>query len=153
LGYKNGYVTVDNADWYVEVLLSQAANAGKKIDFPKLCSTYSRIMAEEAHFFDQMSVHALGRSVKHIFLLHETDVNALCIGDLVKRLRNQNWKIITADEAYTDEISSKEPSASVNLGQGRVFALAKEAGYQGPYFSKWNEEENIEAEFIKEKVW
>lgn len=152
-GYKNGYVTVDNGDWYMDDLLNKAVNDGKKVDNTKLCSTYKRIMAEEAEFYDNMSVKALGRSVKHVMLLHETDLNAICIGELVKELRSQRWKIISPEEAYKDPIADKEPSDLVKLNMGRVFALAEEKKYAGPYWSKWVEEKDMSAEFRRAQVW
>lgn len=152
-GYKNAYVTIDNGDWYMDHLFVKAVNAGKKFDKEKLCATYKGMMADEADFYDNMSVKALGRSVKHVFLLHETDLNALCIGDLVAELRARKWTIITPEESYTDPIALREPSNKVPLNQGRVHALAKERGYKGPYYSKWNEEEEIDREFEVQKVW
>ena len=95
----------------------------------------------------------IGRSVKHVLLLHETDLNAICIGEVVRGLRKKQWKIISPDEAYTDPIAQIEPVSTTILNQGRVHALAKQLGYGGPFFSKWNEEENIEKEFIRRKIW
>ncbi len=152
-GYKNGYVTVDTQDWYMDDLLAVAVAEGKKFNQERLCTTYKELMTEEAEFFDNMSVQALGRSVKHVLLLHETDLNAFCIGELVSELRAHDWKIISPDVAYMDPIADREPSASVPLNQGCVFALAKERGYKGPYWSRWNEEAEIEKEFIRRKIW
>ncbi len=152
-GYVNGYVTVDTQDWYMNELLVKGLDAGKKFHLTRLCETYRDMLVDEAIFFDNMSVKALGRSVKHTLLLHETDLNALCIGEVIRGLRGKGWKIISPDRAYEDAIAQTEPSSSTKLNQGRVYALAKEAGYKGPYFSKWNEEENIEKEFNRRKVW
>lgn len=152
-GYQNAYVTIDTQDWYANELLLQAIAQGKTWDAANLCQTYSRIITEEAAFYDDLSVRALGRSVKHMVLLHETDINALCIVDIVASLKAEGWNIISPDLAYTDPIADREPSPTVPLHMGRVFALAKEAGYQGSYWSKWNEESEIEAEFARRKVF
>ncbi len=151
--YMNGYVTVDTQDWYVNELLVQGLDSGKKFHLKRLCETYKDMMVDDAEFFDNMSVKALGRSVKHVMLLHETDLNALCIGEVVNGLRNKKWNIISPDVAYSDPIANIEPSSSTDLNQGRVFALAKEAGYKGPYFSKWSKESNIKKEFVHRKIW
>ncbi len=153
IGYMNGYVTVDSQDWFTNELLVQGFEAGKKFDQQKLCEAYKDMLVDDAEFFDGMSVKALGRSVKHVLLLHETDLNALCIGDVVRGLRKKQWKIISPVVAYTDPIAQTEPVSTTNLNQGRVHALAKQSGYEGPFFSKWNEEENIEKELIRRKIW
>ncbi len=111
------------------------------------------MMAAEAQFFDNMSVKALGRSVKHVMLLHETDLNAICLNALILELRNQKWTFISPDEAYRDSIATQEPLSSTKLNNGRVFALAEEAGYKGPYFGKYNEESEIEKELELHNVW
>lgn len=153
IGYINGYVTVDTQDWYMNELLVLGAEAGKKYHRQRLCDTYRDMIVEDAGFYDQMSVKALGRSVKHVLLLHETDINAICISDVVQGLRKKQWKIISPDEAYTDPIAQIEPLSTTPLNQGRVHSLAKQKGYKGPYFSPWNEEANIEKEFSRRQIW
>ena len=69
----------------------------------------------------------MGRSPAHVLLLHETDLNALFIVDLVAGLRAAGWTIITMDEAYRDPIARMEPD-TLHLGGGRVSALAAAAG-------------------------
>ena len=46
-----------------------------------------------------------------MLLLHETDLNALFIVDLVAGLRAAGWTIITMDEAYRDPIAQMEPAS------------------------------------------
>jgi peptidoglycan/xylan/chitin deacetylase (PgdA/CDA1 family) len=150
--YLNAYVTVDNADYYMDDLLRKAVAAGRKWDDEKLCGVYRDILKDDVAFHDELSVKTLGRSVKHVLLLHETDLNALCIGSVIQGLRDGGWTIITADEAFSDPISEREPN-TLFLGQGRVAALAKEKGYPGPLFSKWNEFEAIDGEFLRRGVF
>ncbi len=152
-GYLNAYVTVDNADWYMDDLLVKAVAAGKKYNVKKLCGAYKSIIGDEADFYDDISLKALGRSVKHVLLLHETDLNALCIGEVILELRRRGWNIISPDEAYADPIAMREPSVHVRLNQGRVVALAEERGYKGRIYSKWNERKDIEAAFKKRGAW
>ena len=62
-----------------------------------------------------------------MLLLHETDLNALFIADVVAALRADGWQIVTIDEAYRDPIAQIEPD-TLYLGGGRVAALAAAAG-------------------------
>ncbi len=152
LNYKNAYVTIDTADYYLDDLLLQAVAKKQKYDVHKLCAVYKDHMLDQAEFHDDLSAKALGRSVKHVILMHETDLNALCLSDLIKELRHRGWEIITVTEAFTDEIANREPN-TLFLGQGRVAALAKEKGYKGKLFSKWIEESDIEKEFERRGVF
>ncbi|MDO9183758.1 MAG: polysaccharide deacetylase family protein [Bacteriovorax sp.] len=153
IGYSNGYVTIDTEDWYVDEVLRQKVTAGKKYDEKLLCRTYARMMADDGDFFDKISVEALGRSVKHVILLHETDLNAICLSFLIKEYKNRGWTFISPDVAYKDPIASFEPLSSTKLNEGRVFALAKEKGYAGPEQKTWGKEIEIEQELEKLHVW
>lgn len=152
-GYTNGYVTVDTQDWYVDEVLRQKVAAGKKYDQAKLCKTYADMMSDEAELSDKISIGAIGRSVKQVILLHETDLNALCLADLIQNLKTKKWVFGSPDVAYQDPIAMLEPLPKTPLNNGRVYALAKEAGYKGPYFSKWVEETAIEKELESKQVW
>lgn len=152
-GYTNGYVTIDTEDWYVDEVLRQKVAAGKKYDQLKLCQAYSRMLTDNGSLFDEMAAKALGRSVKHVILLHETDLNALCLSTVIQAFKKEGWVFVSPDEAYRDPLSKQEPKSSSKLNNGRVFALAKEAGYKGPYFTRWIEETEIEKELENQKVW
>lgn len=153
IGYINGYVTVDTEDWYMNEILVKGIDAGKQFHLKRLCRTYRDMMLDSAKFYDNMSMKALGRSVSHVMLLHETDINALCIGEVIKGLRENGWKIVSPDVSYSDPIAKQEPSSSTELNQGRVYALAKDAGYKGSYSPKWRKTERIDKEFLRRKVW
>lgn len=152
-GYTNGYVTVDTEDWYVDELLRQKVVAGEKFNESRLCKTYSSMLVDEAKFFDEMSVNVLHRSVKHVILLHETDLNAICLMTIIDSFKKAKWDFISPDEAYSDPVALQEPKSTSKLNNGRIFALAKDAGYAGPYFFKWIEETAIQKELIRQKVW
>jgi len=126
-GLLNGYVTVDNFDWAIDNLARQAMEQRKTIDLTNLGALYVETIVDTAEFNDRIARETLGRSPAHVLLLHETDLNALFIVDLVAGLRAAGWTIITMDEAYRDPIAAVEPD-TVYLGGGRIAALANVAG-------------------------
>jgi hypothetical protein len=131
----NGYATVDGADWNMEALTTAAVKAGKRIDMAALRDLYVETMVEAADYNDALARRTLGRSPAHVIVLHETDLAALFITDLVAGLRKAGWKIVTADEAYADplgEIMPDVPSAQGTLTE----ALAWEKGLPAP---RWYE--------------
>ena len=126
-GLLNGYVTVDNFDWAIDDLARKAVEAGTEIDRAALGKLYVETIVQTADFNDRIARETLGRSPAHVLLLHETDLNALFIVDLVAGLRAAGWTIVTMDEAYRDPIARMEPE-TLYLGGGRVAALANVAG-------------------------
>ena len=126
-GLLNAYVTVDNFDWAIDDLARGAVEAGRTIDREALGKLYVETIVDTAEFNDRNARETLGRSPAHVLLLHETDLNALFIVDLVAGLRAAGWAVITMDEAYADPIARMEPD-TLYLGGGRVAALANVAG-------------------------
>lgn len=106
---------------------------------------------ESIQFYNNIALKNLGRSPKHVLLLHENDLAALFIDDLVKHLRTNGWKIITPEEAYTDPIAQIIPDVLLN-GQGRVAAIAKEKGYIGPFVQDAEDEEFLDKQFVTLKI-
>ncbi len=122
-GLLNAYITIDNYDWHIDRLASQAAKQGKTMDMDALRALYVETMVDTANFYNNIAMQSSGRSPAHMLLLHETDIAALFIDDLVRGLVADGWAIITMDEAYADPIARTEPDTWF-LGSGRVAAMA-----------------------------
>jgi peptidoglycan/xylan/chitin deacetylase (PgdA/CDA1 family) len=130
-GLQNGYVTVDASDWHMEQLAIDAKKAGKAIDMDALRDLYVESHVEAAEYYDGLARQTLGRSPAHVLLLHETDLAALFIDDLVAALRRAGWDIVTADAAFADPINAAMPD--VPSAQGTLTeALAWEKGLPAP---------------------
>lgn len=108
-GLKVAWVTADGSDWNMERLTTDAKKAGKPIDEAALRDLYVETMVQAADLSDQVMRRTIGRSPAHVMLLHETDLAARYIGDLVTALRNDGWEIITADQAYADPVYQPYP--------------------------------------------
>lgn len=127
LGYKDGYVTIDNFDWYISSLLTKAAEEKKTIDYDKARKLYVDMLYESIEFYDAIAKKTLGRSPQHVMLLHENDAAALFVGDLIAHLRSKGWKIISPQQAYQDPIARNFPNIAFHK-QGRVAAIANSKG-------------------------
>ena len=145
-GLANGYVTVDASDWHTEQAAIDAKAAGQAIDMAALHALYIERQVDAAEYYDGLAREALGRSPAHVLLLHETDLAALWIHDLVAALRARGWTIVTADEAFADPISHLHPD--VPSAQGTLTeALEWERGLPAPRWYNGNDMQVAEAEF------
>ncbi len=140
LGLSNGYVTVDNYDWFINGELIKALRSGKKVDFDRLRKVYLEHVVNSVLFYDSIGVAVLGRSPRHVLLLHENDLAALYLGDLLKILRDKGWSFVSPAEAYSDEIASVVPDVLFN-GQGRVGAIAYSKGIPARQLVQASEDE------------
>ena len=145
-GLFNGYATVDGLDWKFESLAADALKAGKPVDRTALRKLYVETHVGAANFFDGLAVKTLGRSPAHVMLLHETDMAAFYIGDLVGALRADGWTIITADEAFADPISKLSPDTPSSQGTITEM-LAWEKGLPAPRWYDRNDEAVLEKLF------
>jgi peptidoglycan/xylan/chitin deacetylase (PgdA/CDA1 family) len=148
MGYVNGYVTVDNYDWYLEKLFQDALQAGKTVDYYKLKKIYIEHIWNSIKFYDEMAQNVTGRSPKHVLLLHENDLAALYIDELIEFLKGQGWEIISPEDAYNDPIAKIIPDVLLN-GQGRIGAIAKEKGYTGPFAQETEDTDYLDS-FVEE---
>lgn len=145
-GLSNGYVTTEAVDWHMLNLWVEAVAAGKTVDRTALCSFYAQHHLAAAEFDDGLARRALSRSPAHVMLLHETDLAAYCIGDLVAALRGAGWTIITADKAYADPISQLQPDVPVAQG-GLIEAIAWEKDVPAPRWYEYNDTKKMTADF------
>ncbi|WNO07537.1 polysaccharide deacetylase family protein [Teredinibacter sp. KSP-S5-2] len=124
LGYRVGYVTVDNFDWYVNSLYVTAMGDGKKLNIENLKRLYVDVLWACIQFYDAVAVKALGKSPKHVLLLHENDLAALFLPDLIAKIRQEGWQIISPLEAYNEPLLSQYGREFDFNKQGRVAAIA-----------------------------
>lgn len=149
-GLRNGYVTVDTYDWYLVSLAGEAIKSGVEFDLKDLRDLYVDVLVTSTEFYDAMAQETLGRSPHHVLLLHENDLAALFIGDLVAELERRGFSIISATEAFTDPIADHEPD-TLFLGQGRIAAMAREAGREAvDLISPTEDEEYLRQRFEAE---
>ncbi|WP_413664148.1 polysaccharide deacetylase family protein [Microbulbifer sp. CNSA002] len=125
--YQNAYITLNNYDWYIEELFQTAVRDGKPVDMERLSNFYVDVLIASIKYYDDLAIKYLGRSPKHVILLHEMDITALFIGDLAQRLRQEDWEIISLEEAYKDPIAKYQLTQPIKYNPGRIgeIALAK----------------------------
>lgn len=150
LNLTNGYVTVDNYDWYLNHLLATAKGEKKTIDMDVMRDIYINHIYSSIQFYDQVAQTHLGRSPKHVLLLHENDLAALFLDDLIASLKTKGWKIISPRDAYRDPIANQIPDVLFN-GQGRVAAIARAKGVPARDLVQHSEDEVYLDELVKSR--
>lgn len=103
-GLQIAWVSVDGSDWNIEGQTIAAKKAGVVIDDGALRDLYVETMVRSADFSDALMRRTIGRSPPHVLLLHETDIAARYLPDLVAALREDGWDIVTADAAFADPV-------------------------------------------------
>ena len=117
----------------------KAKAEGKAIDRDAFRDLYVEAHVDAAEFYDQLARQVIGRSPAHVMLLHETDIAALWIGDLVAALRAKGWTIVSADEAFADPIAADAATYDTPFAQGTLTEqVAWQEGVPAPRWYRGN---------------
>ncbi len=132
-GLLNASPTVDASDWFTDNELNRAKRSGELFDLDAAGRIFIESHVEAAEFYDRLARETYGRPIAHNMLLHETDLSAMFIGDLVAALEAKGWTIITTDEAFADPAYLAAPD--VPSAQGTLVELT--AWHKGTGSQRW----------------
>jgi hypothetical protein len=85
-----------------------------------------------------------------VLLLHENDLAALFLEDLILLLKDKGWRIISPAEAYTDPIAQEIPDVLFN-NQGRLGAIAFAKGFKPSALIQQSEDEKYLDQLMVER--
>lgn len=128
--YAPAPVSVDASDWYYSARwMSQRRAAGDRDD-DLYRQAYLAHLLDRANYYDALGRTVLGRSPKHVLLLHTNAINAAFLGDVIAMFRDKGWKIISPEDAFSDPLYAMQPDY-LPAGESILWALAKQAGREG----------------------
>ncbi len=128
--YLPAPVSVDASDWYYNSRWRALEQAGRTTDLPRLREAYVAHLWNRASYYDSLAHAMLGRSPKHVLLLHANAINAACLGDVIGHFRAHGWNIVSPAEAFADSLYAMQPAA-LPAGESIVWALARSRGAEG----------------------
>lgn len=126
-GYRNGYVTIDNSDWAIDQRLTARLKKDPNADVKPYRDFYLEHIWARSLYYDALARRVLGRPVKHTVLIHFNLLNGLFLNDLLEMYKANGWKLVDAEEAFTDPVFASKPKV-VPAGESIVWSLAKEKG-------------------------
>lgn len=126
-GYKMGYVTIDNSDWYIDTRLRERIAKSPNGDTSVYRNYYLDHVMDRAVYYDKLGHETEGRQIKHTVLVHHNVLNELYLDALMDRFEKQGWQFINAEDAFRDPIFKELPK-TVPAGESIVWARAKEKG-------------------------
>jgi peptidoglycan/xylan/chitin deacetylase (PgdA/CDA1 family) len=130
ISYKTGPVSVDASDWYYSQRLSDRLETHPNADKIPYRDAYLRHLYDRAQYYDGLSRTVLGRSVKHVLLLHHNLINALFLNDVIQMFKDKGWTLIDSEAAFRDPVYGMRPDI-LPAGESILWALAKKKGVPG----------------------
>jgi peptidoglycan/xylan/chitin deacetylase (PgdA/CDA1 family) len=126
-GYRNGHVTIDASDWYVDERLRKRLAQDPDADATAYKDFYLKHIWDRATFYNGLAQKISARPVKHTLLIHHNLLNALFLGDLLSMFKRRGWQLIDAEDAFQDKLFLREPK-TLPAGESLLWALVKETG-------------------------
>ena len=126
-GYRNGHVTIDTSDWYVDQRLTARLTAEAKADVAPYRAYWLDHLWDRATYYDGLARAILGHSIDHTILLHHRLATALFLDDGLAMFRKRGWRLVDASAAFA------MPELNVDYdtlpsGQSLMWAAAKASG-------------------------
>ena len=116
-------VSIDNDDWRYNKDYAAAMNVADTAAADSIGREYLTHMQRRSTYFDSISVADFGRSIKHILLLHMTELNSVYLDSLLTWYENTGWEFITTAEALTDPIYAESNQYIGSWGISWLFRL------------------------------
>lgn len=126
-GYKNGHVSIDASDWYINSRLVTRLEEGPQADISGFREYYKNHLLNRALFYDSLAFQLTKRHINHVILLHHNLAAALFLDDLIKHFEDNGWEVTDAEKAYKDQIYNEVPN-NVPAGESLIWSLAKQSG-------------------------
>lgn len=123
--YRNGHVTIDASDWYIDQRLVKRLKENPKADLTAFKNFYLEHIWDRAQFYEKLSYELNGRHINHTLLLHHNLAAALFIDELIKMFKDKGWEFVSAKQAYSDPVYESTPYYA---GESLIYALAKDSG-------------------------
>jgi peptidoglycan-N-acetylglucosamine deacetylase len=122
-GYKNGYVTIDASDWYIDAQITLELKKDLNADLTPYKEYYIHHILNRANYYDSLAHVVYKRNIRHTLLIHHSLLNALFLDDLLTALKANGWNIIDAKRAFKDKVFQKQPNIEP-CGEGLVWQCA-----------------------------
>lgn len=129
-GYKPASVSIDASDWYYNQVFLSFTNSSDHQKAARVKQAYIEHLLDRAGYYDGLAKQVLGRSPKHVMLLHVSAINAASVPEIITAFKARGWQFIAPTAAFGDAMYALQPDI-VPAGESIVWALAKEKGISG----------------------
>ncbi|GAB3912072.1 polysaccharide deacetylase family protein [Larkinella knui] len=144
--YREAPVTVDNYDFQFSHAYDNALLKGDTASAAEVGRQYLDYMTAYVRYYEAQSDSLFGRQIPQTLLTHANTINAVYMGDLLKRLSQSGYTFIPLDEALKDDAYRSKDGY---IGKGGISWLHRWALTQGKRGAFFKGEPEVPAMVIK----
>jgi len=126
-GFKQGWVTIDASDWYINSRLIERLKQNLKADISGYRKYFVNHIFDRANYYNDLSLKINKRQIHHTLLLHLNLTSALFLSDLIEKFKSEGWIIDDYEIAIKDLIYNELPIAMPSE-QSLIWLQALETG-------------------------
>lgn len=101
-GYRVAPVTVNNDDWVFNDAVGTALEKGDAELAGRIRKAYLDYMNSAFDYYEGISRSLFHREIPQVLLIHDNELTAECLGELLTNLERRGYRFITLDEALAD---------------------------------------------------
>lgn len=106
--YRIAPFTVESSDWMFDYVYQHYVDKGEMEKAETIGKQYVEETLALIGFFDEMASRLYRRPIKHIYLCHDNAINADYLGEIITRLKQGNYEIVSFEKSLTDPIYDQE---------------------------------------------
>ena len=100
--------TVESSDWMYNYVYQHYLDNGEIEKAAAIGSQYVEKTIELLSFFESMATNIYQRPIKQIYLCHDNAINTDYLSQIITRLQEENYEIVSLQESLTDPIYEQE---------------------------------------------
>lgn len=106
--YRLTPFTIESSDWMFNYLYEHYLKKGQRQEAQRIGNTYVQKTLEYFKYFEQLAQKLYKRPVSHIYLCHDSPLNADYLPDLLENLKGRKYTFISLDDALKDQIYQQD---------------------------------------------
>jgi len=138
--------TVESSDWLFNDLYEQYLKLGDLENAKRIGLEYVSFTMKQLAFFEELTLEVYKRPIKHIYLCHDSKLNAKYLPLIITQLKQKNYSFNSIQEALSDPIYQSEDVYHKKYGVSWLYRWIKDAKLRMSYLRKEPSLEHIEAE-------
>ncbi|NMM50876.1 polysaccharide deacetylase family protein [Marinigracilibium pacificum] len=108
MGYSITPFSVESSDWMFSFLYNRYRKTGDLANARRIGEHYVTYTLDMFAYFDSLSNNDYNKNIKHIYLCHDNKLNADYLPEIIDRLQNSGYEIISLAEALEDPVYKQE---------------------------------------------
>jgi peptidoglycan/xylan/chitin deacetylase (PgdA/CDA1 family) len=127
-GYTVAPVTIENSDYVFSRVYSEAKTKGDAEGMRQTAEAYLRFTGAQLDFWEGVARTVLGRPVRHVLLLHDDEINADHLGEVLALLKRRGYRFVPLEEALRDEAYRSPDTYAGQAGVSWLYRWAVSRG-------------------------